>query len=175
MIAFLLACAIPLPLPLRPPTRPSEICAIDAFLNATQFSVDLQDSSHCCCRNMTQADVDEYENNKDDGPVSVSPSPATTSDADTSGGGGDGGGGNSTGAVAASDSSGNGSGLAAGAAGGGGGDGDGTAAAAAGGAVGIAVACFVIGAIFGGVPALMYFRSFRYEQMRGGGHSYEMT
>eukprot|EP00752_Nemacystus_decipiens_P007485 g6687.t1 len=108
-------------------------------------------------------EVDEYENSKDDGgdavPVS-SPAPAAE-------------GGNSTGAVA-SDSSGQGSGLAAGGGSGDGNDDDGVAAAA-GGAVGIAFACFVIGAIFGGVPALMYFRSFRYEQMRGGGHSYEMT
>lgn len=113
---------------------------------------------------MTQAEVDEHESSKDDsgGAVPVSsPAPAA---------------GNSTGAVA-SDSSGTNSGLAAGAGtGNGGGDsGDDKAAAAAGGAVGIAFACFVIGAIFGGVPALMYFRSFRYEQMRGGGHSYEMT
>lgn len=42
-------------------------------------------------------------------------------------------------------------------------------------AVVIALACFVIGALVGGIPAMMYFRSFRYEAMRGGGHSYEMT
>eukprot|EP00903_Cladosiphon_okamuranus_P013039 g12166.t1 len=140
-----------------------DICPIDAFLNATQFSVDLQDSSHCCCRNMTQAEVDEDENRKDnDGPVSVSPAPVTA---------------NSTGAVAGDDPSGAGSGLAAGpiADADDGNDSQAAAAAAAGGAMGIAFACFVIGAIFGGVPALMYFRRFRYEQMRGGGHSYEMT
>ncbi|CAM9356698.1 unnamed protein product [Pylaiella littoralis] len=165
-----------------------EICAIDAFLDVTQFSVDLEDSSHCCCKNMTQAAVDEYENNKNNSstsnssssdavPVAASsPAPALVSAPTPSPSIGDVGGIVTTGtaAVASSDSTsssgGNGPGVA----------GAGAAAAAdtgggAGGAVGIAFACFVIGAIVGGVPALMYFRSFRYEQMRGGGHSYEMA
>lgn len=40
---------------------------------------------------------------------------------------------------------------------------------------GIAVSCFLIGAMVVAIPGAMYFRRFRYEAMREIGHRYEMT
>ncbi|CAN0217812.1 unnamed protein product, partial [Ectocarpus sp. 6 AP-2014] len=56
-----------------------DICAMEAFLDATRFSVDIQDDTdHCCCRNMTQASVDNYEEGKEDGAGAAAETPAPT-------------------------------------------------------------------------------------------------
>lgn len=144
-------------------------------MNATQFALDLDGEEHCCCRHMTQADVDEAERERGDGhenstglaspaPSSVSPAPVMPSPVPTSVPGAEAYVGekrstsNRTAGLMNSDAESSSSHNSGGAS-----------------ALAIAVACFFVGAVVGGVPALMYYRSFRYETLRTGGPSFEMT
>lgn len=156
------------------PKRP-DVCKIEAFLNATQFSVDMQGEEHCCCTNMTQAEVDASDRENSGATGTVSPAPLGASISPDSGTayptpaqqGND----SAAGTLEAKNRSDEGVSAVAGSGGSNGG--------ARSSVLGVALACFVIGAIFGGIPAVMYFRRFRYEAMRGGGYdssrSYEMS
>lgn len=132
---------------------------------ATQFAEDLQGSEFCCCRNMTQADVDAYNDsfNSTSAPANLngtaSPVTPAPSAAATSAGGVDKRSGLIESGAAKSDDA----------------DANSKSSGGLGGGMGIAFACFLFGAVVGGVPALMYFKRFRYESMINGSHSYEMT
>ena len=153
--------------------RNSDICAIDAFMNATQFALDFE-SVHCCCRNMNQTEVDPADDKDKDqrgissdnstswasssaaslAPATLNTTPAPGADAsgiETRPSSSENSGLVTSGVDRSSDSSGGSSVL------------------------GIALVCFIIGSVVGGVPAFMYFRSFRYETLRTDRHSYEMT
>lgn len=144
-------------------------------MNVTQFALDLDGEEHCCCRNMTQAEVEGAERGEDDDqdnstslaspvPSSASFAPAMLSPVPTSVPGGEAYVGeksstsNRTAGLMNSDTESSSSRNSGGAS-----------------ALAIAVACFFVGAVVGGVPALMYYRSFRYETLRTGGSSFEMT